>query len=45
MARHEILGGLVKVYRRDGTRHWHCSASLKGVPERVNDFETAQGGI
>jgi hypothetical protein len=28
MARHEILGGLVQVYKRD--RFWHCSASMNG---------------
>jgi hypothetical protein len=30
MFRHEILKGSVPIYRREGTRHWHCSASLKG---------------
>jgi hypothetical protein len=30
MARHEILGGKVHVYKRDQTRQWHCSASING---------------
>jgi integrase len=30
MARHEILGGKVHVYKRDETRQWHCSASING---------------
>lgn len=39
MFRHEILGGLVKVYKREGTRHWHCSASLKGTRYRTTTKE------
>lgn len=39
MFRHEILGGIVKVYRREGTRHWHCSASLNGVRYRATTKE------
>jgi integrase len=39
MFRHEILGGLVQIYRREGTRHWHCSASLKGVRFRATTKE------
>ena len=39
MVRHEILGGLVKIYRREGTRHWHCSASLKGQRHRTTTKE------
>ena len=39
MVRHEILGGLVKIYRREGTRHWHCSASLKGQRHRATTKE------
>jgi len=39
MVRHEILGGLVKLYRREGTRHWHCSASLKGTRHRTTTKE------
>lgn len=35
VARHEILGGKVQVYKRDGTSHWHCSASLNGKQLRV----------
>jgi integrase len=35
MFRHEILEGSVPIYRREGTRHWHCSASLKGVHYRA----------
>jgi integrase len=39
MFRHEILGGLVKVYRRESTRHWHCSASVKGKRYRTTTKE------
>ncbi|MFZ3308981.1 MAG: site-specific integrase, partial [Xanthobacteraceae bacterium] len=39
MFRHEILGGLVKVYKREGTRHWHCSASIKGERYRTTTKE------
>ncbi|MGC1776326.1 MAG: site-specific integrase [Xanthobacteraceae bacterium] len=39
MFRHEILGGLVKVYKREGTRHWHCSASIKGKRFRTTTKE------
>jgi hypothetical protein len=39
MFRHEILGGLVQIYRREGTRHWHCSTSLKGVRYRATTKE------
>ncbi len=39
MFRHEILGGLVKIYRREGTRHWHCAASLKGERHRATTKE------
>jgi len=35
MARHEILGGKVQIYKRDLTRHWHCSASINGRQLRV----------
>jgi hypothetical protein len=38
MASHEILGGLVQVYKR-GSRYWHCSASLKGRQYRVTTKE------
>ena len=33
--RHEILGGKVHVYRRDGGRFWQCSASVGGVQHRA----------
>jgi len=39
MASHEILGGLVQVYRRGGLT-WHCSASLKGHQYRTSTKET-----
>jgi hypothetical protein len=39
MFRHEILGGLVQIYRREGTRHWHCSASFKGARYRATTKE------
>jgi integrase len=38
MASHEILGGLVQVYRRGG-RFWHCSASMSGRQYRVTTKE------
>ncbi|UIK04832.1 hypothetical protein [Neorhizobium galegae] len=39
MASHEILGGLVQVYRRGG-KAWHCSTSLKGRQYRSSTKET-----
>ena len=38
MARHEILAGLVQLYRRTN-RVWHCSASINGVQHRVSTKE------
>lgn len=38
MASHEILGGLVQVYKRGG-KTWHCSASLKGRQYRSSTKE------
>jgi integrase len=38
MPSHEILGGLVQVYRRGG-RFWHCSASMAGRQYRVTTKE------
>jgi integrase len=38
MASHEILGGLVQVYKRGG-KSWHCSASLKGRQYRASTKE------
>jgi integrase len=38
MASHEILGGLVQVYKR-GDRFWHCSASLDGRQHRSTTKE------
>ncbi len=38
MASHEILGGLVQVYKRGG-RFWHCSASLDGHQHRTTTKE------
>ncbi len=29
-ARHELLGGLVQVYRRPASPHWNCSATVGG---------------
>ena len=37
-ARHEILGGLVQVYKRGG-RHWQCSASISGQQQRSTTGE------
>ena len=38
MARHELLGGLIQVYRRNG-RYWHCSASIDGRQHRTTTGE------
>ncbi|MGC1777435.1 MAG: hypothetical protein WBB34_05760 [Xanthobacteraceae bacterium] len=38
MASHEILGGLVQVYKRGG-KHWHCSATLAGRQRRATTKE------
>ncbi|WP_247517293.1 site-specific integrase [Bradyrhizobium sp. 190] len=38
MARHELLGGLIQVYRRNG-RYWHCSASIDGRQHRCTTGE------
>jgi integrase len=37
-ARHEILGGLVQLYKRGG-KYWHCSASIKGQQQRATTDE------
>lgn len=39
MARHELLGGLIQVYRRGDGRHWHCSASINGRQYRATTRE------
>jgi hypothetical protein len=38
MPRHELLGGLIQVYRRTG-RYWHCSASIGGRQHRSTTHE------
>jgi integrase len=38
MASHEILGGLVQVYKRGG-KFWHCSASIKAKQHRTSTGE------
>lgn len=38
MASHEILGGLVQVYKRGG-KHWQCSASVAGRQRRTTTKE------
>ncbi|MGY4303838.1 integrase [Bradyrhizobium sp. USDA 4369] len=38
MSRHELVGGLVQVYRRGG-RTWHCSASIDGRQYRATTGE------
>lgn len=38
MVRHEILGGLVQVYKRGG-KFWHCSASIDGHQYRSSTKE------
>jgi len=44
MASHEILGGLVQVYRRGDGRIWQCSASIDGRQYRTTtkELELAQ---
>ena len=37
MASHELLGGLIQVYRRG--KYWHCSASIKGHQYRSTTGE------
>jgi integrase len=39
MVRHEILGGLVQLYRRENSRYWQCSASYKGRQYRKSTEE------
>lgn len=39
MASHEVLGGKVNVYRRDGGRFWQCSASVAGKQFRSSTKE------
>lgn len=34
MSSHEILGGLVQVYKRGNGRFWQCSASIDGIQHR-----------
>jgi integrase len=38
VASHEILGGLVQVYKRGG-RYWHCSTSIAGKQHRSTTKE------
>jgi integrase len=38
MARHEILGGLVQVYKRGG-KFWQCAATVKGQQYRASTKE------
>jgi integrase len=39
MASHEILGGLVQVYKRGAGRYWQCSASVDGQQHRATTKE------
>lgn len=39
MARQVLFNGVVQVYRRSDSRHWHCSASVKGRQYRVTTGE------
>lgn len=41
MASHEILGGLVQVYKRGNSRYWQCSASIDGRQFRSTTKEEA----
>lgn len=42
MTNHEILNGKVQLYRRGGSRIWHCSASVGGKQRRTT---TKQEGL
>lgn len=44
MDRHQILDGLVQVYRRTGSRVWHCSASIKGTRYRSTTGQEEYAG-
>jgi integrase len=35
MARHEILGGLIQLYKRDNSKYWQCSATVDGRQYRT----------
>jgi integrase len=39
MVRHEILGGLVQLYKRENSRYWQCSANYKGQQYRASTHE------
>jgi len=39
MARHEILGGLVQLFKRERSRYWQCSASYRGRQFRASTKE------
>ena len=39
MPSHEILGGLVQLYKRDRSRYWQCSASVDGRQYRATTKE------
>jgi hypothetical protein len=39
VASHELLGGLIQVYRRGTGRYWQCSASVEGRQFRVSTGE------
>ena len=36
MARHEILGGLLQLYKRDNSKYWQCSATVDGRQYRTS---------
>jgi integrase len=40
MPNHEVLGGLVQLYRRGNSRYWQCSASVGGKQYRSSTKET-----
>ena len=41
MPSHEVLGGLVQVYKRAGTRYWWCRASVAHAQHRISTEEEA----
>jgi integrase len=39
MSSHELLGGMLQLYRRDNSRFWQCSASVGGKQRRSSTKE------
>src|SRR5271155_316737 len=39
MSSHDLLGGMLQIYRRDNSRFWQCSASVSGKQRRSSTKE------